>query len=86
MKIDTIKDLKKVIQLCRETGVDILKIGTLELVLGSKPEPKAIKARNSSIETFSSNIGPDTPIDTPDYPTQDQLMFYSTPDYQPGEI
>lgn len=84
MKIDNIKDLKKVIQLCRETGVDIIKCDGIELVLGSAPA-KAVKQRNSSVETFSSIVGPDTPIETPDELTPEQLMFYSASD-QPGEI
>lgn len=85
MKIDTIKDLKKVIQLCRETGVDIIKVDGIELVLGSSPTPRPVKAHNSSTETFSSNIGPNTPIETPDSPTEEQLLFYSS-QTSPGEI
>ena len=82
MKINDIKDLKKVIQLCRQTGVDIIKVDGVEMVLGSAPR-QPIKARNSSIETFSANVGPDTPIETPDELTPDQLMFYSA-SQEPG--
>ena len=77
MKINDIKDLKKVIQLCRQTGVDIIKVDGVELVLGSAPR-QPIKARNSSIETFSSAIGPDTPIETPDELTPEQLLMWSS--------
>lgn len=76
MKIDNIKDLKKVIQLCRETGVDIIKCDGIELVLGSAPA-KAIKRSNSSVEAFSSIVGPDTPIETPDELTPEQLLNWS---------
>lgn len=85
MKVETLKDLKKVILLCRETGVDILKVDGIELVLGSQPQPKAVKRSNSPVENFSSAVGPDTPIETPDELTPEQLMFYSASD-QPGEI
>lgn len=83
MTISTLKDLEKLINLMRKTGVDIAKVDGIELVLGSVPA-KAVKRSNGSIETFSSIVGPDTPIETPDELTPEQLMFYSASD-QPGE-
>jgi hypothetical protein len=44
--INTIKDLAKVISLCRKTGVAYLKLDGLELNLGPAP-----KTKDTSIET-----------------------------------
>jgi hypothetical protein len=85
LKVDTLKDLKKVIQLCRETGVDIIKVDGIELVLGSQPVQKAVKRSISPTETFPGNVGPDTPIHTPDALTDEQMLFYSAPNAA-GEI
>ena len=84
MKIETLKDLKKVIQLCRETGVDIIKVDGIELVLGAQPTKQTAKTKSPQ-EVFSSIVGPDTPIETPDHLTDEQLLFYSA-QTNPGEI
>lgn len=37
MTIATLKDLEKVIRLCRKTGVDSIKVDGIEILLGSEP-------------------------------------------------
>lgn len=81
MKIDTIRDLEKIIRICRKTGVDIIKIGDIEIVLGKATAPTRIK-RPSTTKPLPG-INEDTPIDIPDAIesdelTEDQLMFGSS--------
>lgn len=83
MKIESLKDLKKVIQLCRETGVDIIKVDGIELVLGSQPVPinkslgKNLVTSLKEANAFHTAMGPDVPIETPDALTDEELLFYS---------
>ena len=37
MKIETLKDLKGLIKLCRETGVQAIKVDNVEIALGPEP-------------------------------------------------
>lgn len=55
MKIETLKDLQKVIQLCRKTGVKSFKLDGVELELGDLPQP------GKRVPKVSTMIFPDTP-------------------------
>lgn len=83
MKIDNFKDLEKLVRLMRKTGIDIAKVDGVELVLGSTPQ-QPIKRSNSPVETFPGVVGPDTPIETPDELTPEQLLMWSTGGTDPG--
>lgn len=79
MKIDNLQELKKLIKLCRETGVDIIKVDGIELVLGASPAP-ATKIKKSEVTTATyapGGITADTQIIT-DELTPEQLLFYSS--------
>lgn len=90
--IENLKDLQKIIALCRKQGVTHIKIGDLELNLGSMP-PKPSKPVDYSNDFPEANIqvpqyeeysAPDT-LDTKAIAdkiatselTEEQLLFYS---------
>lgn len=87
MKLDSPKDLAKVIAIMRKTGVDILKIGDVEIVLGANPvksttyKPKQVKS--DVLPAYA--ISEDTSIHTPDSLSPDQLLFYSALDNSKNE-
>jgi hypothetical protein len=86
MKIENIRDLEKIIRVCRKTGVDIIKIGDIEIVLDKSfktalRQSKALKTDIKGIE-LPGGIDESTKIEIPDIATPDelsdeQLMFYS---------
>lgn len=41
MKIESFKDLRKLIKLCRETGVDAIEVDNIKFNLGAPPREKA---------------------------------------------
>ena len=69
MKIENIKDLQKVIQLCRKAGVDTIKIDGVELKLGELPT-QSLKAKRHAAY-------PDAAIEAQDTLTEEELLFYS---------
>jgi hypothetical protein len=85
MKIDSLRDLKQVIALCRKAGVSALKIDNIELQLSPLP----VKQRRTSIQEIYSpeaNIavpafnGYQQPQETPlmdEELTDEQKLFYS---------
>jgi hypothetical protein len=85
VKIESIKDLEKVIRVCRKTGVDIVKIGDIEIVLDKsfKTSPRRVKALKTEVKgiPLPGGIDADTKIEVPDIQTDEltdeQLMFYS---------
>jgi hypothetical protein len=86
MKIDSLKDLKKLLMLCRQQGVQSIKVGDTEFHLGSLPvasKSKSIKAIVDELVPSDANIKiPQyTPIvaDTieTDELTDEQKLFYS---------
>lgn len=80
MKIETLKDLDKLISLCRKRGVETVKVDNIEFRL-SDQEPVRTEPRRSSTVMQATGIAPggvtdDTKILT-DELTPDQLLFYS---------
>ena len=84
MKIENLKDLKKVIDLCRSTGVDKMSIDGIHIELGMAPHKEPRKSKSSE---FVQSVG-QTPISpggiTEDVRipvleslTEEQLLFYS---------
>jgi hypothetical protein len=91
MKIDNIKQLQKVIQLCRKLGVDALEIDNVKFNLGAAPK----RQRRIEEEVFSPEanirIPQYNPIVTDDTEgtadiiktdelTQEQLLMWSATD------
>lgn len=72
MTISTIKDLDKIMSLCRKQGVSVFKIDNVEFRLEGVDGPKTNKKRQPT-QTQSQDI----PIETPDELTEEQRLFYS---------
>lgn len=93
MKIETLKDLKNLVNLMRKSGIDKIKIDSIELELGSLPtyNKKSLKLDKLAIteQTYvPGGIDIDTTIDTPDILTDEQLLMWSSTGGQhlgPGE-
>lgn len=80
MTINSIKDLDKIMQLCKKRGIKSIKIDNLEFTISEDhiPTPKLKQAKHIPSETYTpGGIGPDTKIDMPDELTPEQLLFYS---------
>ncbi len=75
MDLPDLKDLGKVIDLCRKKGVESITIGQLTLKLGSEPEPPVRRKANTETQE------PDPTDPFANFPagelTPTQLMFYS---------
>lgn len=87
MKIESHKDLVKIIALCRKQGVEFIKLNDFEMRLGP-PEMTTTSIKRKQQVLLDSNllyspdgITADTKIIT-DELTPDQLLFYSTGDQQ----
>lgn len=79
MKIESLKELQKVIKTCRALGVQSIKIDNVEFHLGDIPSPVIPKVfrSNETIPTITpGGITEDVKIIT-DELTPDQLLFYS---------
>lgn len=79
MKIDSLKELKALIKLCRQLGVDAIEVDNVKFGLG--PEPVTYKQQKGQATSFISNNTDGTPdlpnIKTPDALTEEQMLFYS---------
>lgn len=80
MKLESIKDLEKVIKLCRKLGVNAIKIDGVEFALSTlnhSVKPKTFSDIATSTSSFVPNgITEDMKIVT-DELTDEQLLFYS---------
>lgn len=87
MTISNLKDLKKLIQLCRSQGVDAIEVNGIKF--GLKDIPKAQKKykhisepSNSLSPNLDENISiPQMHIDT-DELSEEEMLFYSAPSVQ----
>lgn len=81
MNISNLKELKALIKLCQDTGVDSIKIDNIELTLGSAPI-KYAQPRQSSSKLDTTGISPGGITDRTriitDELTPEQLLFYSS--------
>lgn len=86
MVVNSLKELDKLIQLCRKRGIQSIKVDNIEMHLGEQ-KPKTTYKKDSLIKDWANNPYnpgeitiptsiPDT-IETPDELTEEQLMFYS---------
>lgn len=70
--IENLKELEKLLKLCRKQGVTEIKLGTIELKLGELPYD------NTNVKNLAEEVGnkyqnfPDGEL------TPEQLMFYSS--------
>ena len=69
------KDLQKLLKLCRAQGVTEIKLGTCEIKLGELPQD------NSHVDSTNNDVST-TDDKWSDFPqgelTQEQLMYYSS--------
>lgn len=91
VKVTGIKDLTKIIALCRKQGVVAIEVDGVKLSLGPDPKPRptpidlnAFPEAAVRIPQYSpiqaqdtANEPIDIAIDMPDELTEEQLMFYS---------
>jgi hypothetical protein len=91
LTIDSLKDLQKLLALCKKQGVTSIKIDGIELTLTLNNEPKrshidldAFPEANIRVPQYTQVSVQDTAteviepkIDMPDELTDEQLMFYS---------
>lgn len=79
--VNSLKDLKKLIHLCRAQGVETIKVHGIEFTLGAEPE-KQTKA-TAPVKHYASiapgGITAETTIETEEL-TEEQLLFYSAVD------
>lgn len=79
MEIKNLKELQKLIQLCRKQGVDKLKLGETEIWLGAVPYKHT---KDTSVDTYKSAFDPgqlvpmDEKIATQEL-TEEELLYYS---------
>lgn len=92
MKIESQKDLAKLIALCRKTGVQSIRVDNVEFHLGDQPfeQPKHSVMTKSSISLPKAQVvttsGPD--VVESDEMTEEQLLMWSvsdTPDASASE-
>lgn len=86
MKIENLKELQQLIQLCRKTGVESIKVDNIELHLGVQPtiRKRQTVARPSTSQYAPGGITEDVRITT-DGLTDEQLLFYSAQDHMTSE-
>ncbi len=73
MKIETAKELQKLIKIMRAEGVDKIKVDGIEIELGLAPV-KPTKAKQTQV---SAGITEDTKIELPQELTEEQLLMWS---------
>lgn len=66
--IENLKDLERLLKLCRKQGVTDIKLGTVELKLGNLPREEAPAEHDPKNPLANFPVGELTP---------EQLMFYS---------
>lgn len=90
MIIKTVKDLEKLIKLCKKQGIPAIKVGNIEFTLpqsaNTKPaiDPEVFPEANIKVPAYNgvkTSLEPDA-IKTEEL-TEEQLMFYSAKE-EPG--
>lgn len=72
MKVNTIKDLQKLVQLCRKTGIDAIEVDGVKLNLG--PAPKRQRRAKSVASDF-----PEADLKVPQYtPSEEESTTEET--------
>jgi hypothetical protein len=91
MTINSLKELKNLLQLCRRQGVQVMKVDGMEFALGelpkkypkARPQPKpeidlnAFPEADLRIPAFNPPPTMPDQVDTPDELTDEQMLFYS---------
>ena len=92
MQINSIKDLQKLVEMCRKTGVETMKVGNIEFTLGIQPAKEIKKTYTETapqstaandpfsleLAAIKNNIQVQEDQEEPVELTEEQLLFYST--------
>ena len=76
MTINSLKELDKLIQLCRRRGVESIRVDGIEFHLGQEPTTQK-RIRKTSANNQVNTAGDVSTIDTPDELTPEQLLMWS---------
>ena len=78
MTINNLKEIDKLLTLCRKHGVTTVKIDNVEFILDLSTNVKKTNksVRNQELNTFGE-ISEHDKIETPNTLTPDELLFYS---------
>lgn len=78
MKIESLKELKALLKLCREQGVEAFEVGEIKFNLGPAPIKQYYTPKKQvDLPITPGGITEDTKIAT-DLPDQEALLFWST--------
>lgn len=82
MKIENLKDLQKLIQLCRKTGIEAIEVDNVKINLGPAPiilqkQPKFVKPQETFEVHTPGGITEEIQIPTNGL-TEEQLLYYSS--------
>jgi hypothetical protein len=61
-----VKEIKKLIRLCRSQGIKTVKYGDVELTLGEAPEKRKPQSENHDSKDYTTDI-----------PTSEQMLMWS---------
>lgn len=79
MTIQSIKELDKLMQLCRKRGVRSIKIDNIEFYIETESEAPTKAMTELAPDVFDpGTIPPPTKIDTPDELSEEQLLMWSS--------
>jgi hypothetical protein len=88
--INSLKDLEKLVKLCRAKGIESMTIGDITFKLGELPpttrkQQKLVEYPISDVNHVyvPGGVNADTHIDTPNELTEDQMLMWSS---APGGI
>lgn len=78
MNISSLKDLEKLIKLCRQTGIEAIEVDGIKINLGPTPTIiKRIRQKNKTESTIApGGITEDVMVPATTL-TEEQLLFYS---------
>ncbi len=78
MKIENLKDLGRLIALCRKTGVESIRVDGIELHLGKEPQkPMKMTAAKASTVPRAPDAAPTIDEILSEGLTDEQLLYYS---------
>ena len=80
MILKDLKDLKKLLVICQEHGVEVFKLEGVEMHLNPHVQPTVVKHVATTPTIAPGGITDQTPIQTIGDLTEEQLLYYSVSD------
>lgn len=84
MKLESLNDIKKLIDLCRKAGVESIKVEGLELKLGELPETRRYTRRQSQSELPVGTVTDGVQVVDEDSMNPEDLLFWSATGQKSG--